>query len=169
MKKFIISVLFFLITISIFSQNDSIPISQKTQFILVRHAEKIDSSKNPELSEKGKIRAQKLNDLFKDEKIDKIYSTAYLRTEQTIAIIANDRKLEVDKYNPNDELFLNTLLKKNSGKTALIVGHSNTIPKLANFLIGEDKYKELDESEYSKIWVITFYGSTIVNCLVLNY
>jgi broad specificity phosphatase PhoE len=169
MKKFITSVLFFLATISIFAQNDTIPISQKIQFILVRHAEKIDTSKNPELSEKGKIRAQKLTDLFMDEKIDKLYSTPYLRTEQTIAIIANNRKLEVEKYNPNDAIFSNTLLKENSGKTVLIVGHSNTIPILANFLIGENKYKQLDESEYGKIWIITFYGSKFVNCLVLNY
>ena len=47
------------------------------------------------------------------------------------------------------------LKKLNKGKAILIVGHSNTSPKLVNLLTGKDKYKELDESVYNTYWIVT--------------
>lgn len=169
MKKTILIILFYLIIVPSFGQNDSISNAEKTQFILVRHAEKLDASKNPELSELGKKRAEKLNELLKDVAIDKLYATNYLRTQNTLRPISQRTDLKIETYDPNDINFSSNLISENEGKTVVISGHSNSTPKLVNQLIGKEVYKPLDENEYGKIWIITFLGNAFVSCIVLNY
>ena len=48
--------------------------NRATVFIVIRHGEKEDNSKNPHLSEEGKKRAKNLAALLKSVKIDEIYS-----------------------------------------------------------------------------------------------
>lgn len=168
MKKLLI--LFFAFSsVTGFAQETSNIPSITTRLILIRHAEKKENSKDPELSEEGNLRAQKLNDLFMDVKIDKLYSTPYNRTKQTLEVIATKNSLEIENYNPNDPTFSSTLLNNNIGKTVLVVGHSNTIPTLANKLIGENKYKQLEENEFGKIWILTFLDKNLSDCVLLNY
>jgi broad specificity phosphatase PhoE len=169
MKKLLILIFLICFSVTNFAQKENDSLYKITKLILVRHAEKNDSSNDPELSEKGKLRAQKLSDLFADMKIDKLYSTPYNRTKQTLAIVATEKGLAIEKYNPSDVSFSTILLENNLGKTALIVGHSNTIPNLVNFLIGENKYKQLEENEFGKIWVLTFIDKNLVDCVLLNY
>lgn len=169
MKKFLTLIFLVCFGTTNFSQksNDSLP--KITKLILFRHAEKNDTSTDPELSEKGKLRAQKLSDLFVDLKIDKLYSTPYNRTKQTLAMVATEKGLKIETYNPSDISFSTTLLENNLGKTALIVGHSNTIPNLVNLLIDEKKYKQLEENEFGKIWILTFSNKNLIDCILLNY
>lgn len=169
MKKTILIILFYLIIVPSFGQNDSINNTEKTQFILVRHAEKLDASKNPELSELGKKRAEKLNELLKDVAVDKLYATNYLRTQNTLRPISQRTNLTIETYDPNDINFSSNLISENEGKTVVISGHSNSTPRLVNQLIGKEVYKPLDENEYGKIWIITFLGNAFVSCIVLNY
>jgi phosphohistidine phosphatase SixA len=42
--------------------------------------------------------------------------------------------------------------------TVLIVGHSNTSPKLVNLLLDKEMYKDLDESVYNQYWVVKIMG-----------
>lgn len=49
---------------------------------------------------------------------------------------------------------LKKLLAENKGKTILVVGHSNTIPKHINQLLDKEKYHEIDESEFGNLYVI---------------
>lgn len=169
MKKLLILIVLFGFSVTSFAQKSNDSTSKTTKFILVRHAEKKDDSKDPELSEKGNLRAEKLNELFADVKIDKLYATPYKRTEKTIAFVANNTSLEIEKYSPNDLSFSTNLLENNLGKTVLIAGHSNTIPNLVNSLIGENKYKQLEENEFGKIWILTFSDKNLVDCILLNY
>jgi len=169
MKKLLILIFAFSCSLTGFAQEKSDLTSKTTKLILIRHAEKKDNSKDPELSEEGHLRAKKLNDLLVDVKIDKLYSTPYKRTKQTLAVIANENSFEIENYNPNDVTFHTTLLNNNIGKTVLVVGHSNTIPTLANKLIGENKYKQLEENEFGKIWILTFLDKNVVDCVLLNY
>ena len=46
----------------------------------------------------------------------------------------------------------------NHSKTILVVGHSNTSPRLVNLLLGKDAYKDLDESVYNQYWVVKING-----------
>ena len=51
MKNNLFTFLFLIFLTPTFAQNDSLISKNLTQFILVRHAEKMDNSKNPEFSE----------------------------------------------------------------------------------------------------------------------
>ncbi|WNM19983.1 phosphoglycerate mutase family protein [Flavobacterium capsici] len=165
MKKNIFLIIFALSTcLNVFSQDEI------TKIIVARHAEKEnDGTKNPSLSEAGKIRAEKLKDLFVDVKIDKLFSTNYKRTIETLQPIAASKKLDIVNYNPNDLSFAKDLISTEKGKTVLVVGHSNTCPKLVNSLIDESKYQNLDENDYGKIWIITFKNDKKIDCILLNY
>jgi 2,3-bisphosphoglycerate-dependent phosphoglycerate mutase len=37
----------------------------------------------------------------------------------------------------------------------LLSGHSNTVPVILNYLIGEEKYKVLDDGDYGNIIVVS--------------
>lgn len=147
------------------TENDEI-----TRIIIVRHAEKNDDgTKNPSLSEMGKSRAERLGKMLSEFKIDKLFSTPYARTTETLLPIATSRKLEINNYNPGDKSFATNLLNTVKGQTIVIAGHSNTCPDLVNTLINDAKYKNLDESDYGKIWIVTFKGETLIDCILLNY
>lgn len=141
-----------------------------TKIILLRHAEKgNDGSADPELTFKGEERAKKLAFVLEDFKIDKIFSTHFIRTEKTVTVLAVKKELEIATYDAKDQDFANFLLEKQKGKTIVVVGHSNTIPALVNKLIGKDMYKDLSESEYGKFWVLTFSNGTFIDCSLFNY
>ncbi|MBI2283072.1 MAG: hypothetical protein HYU71_05140 [Bacteroidetes bacterium] len=44
------------------------------------------------------------------------------------------------------------------GKTIVVVGHSNTTPRLVNLLIGENGYPDLGERVYDLHWIVTVTG-----------
>jgi 2,3-bisphosphoglycerate-dependent phosphoglycerate mutase len=136
--------------------------AQEQTFLLFRHAEKDTSptadKKNPNLTEFGKARADKLLQLLKGYKPQEIFSTIYNRTRQTVMPLAIDSydafRLKIEIYDSSEQAaFVDKLILSNS-KCTVIVGHSNTIPALANLLVRETKYKELADSEYNKLWTI---------------
>lgn len=138
--------------------------AQKTTYIILRHAEKdttIADAKmmvsDPPLNSFGEKRALSLVDKFKAYKIDHIYSTNYKRTKATVTPIANAQNIQIATYDPRKlDIFATQLLSsENKGKIILIVGHSNSSPKLVNLLIGKEQYKDLDESIYDTYWIVT--------------
>ncbi|WP_370089109.1 histidine phosphatase family protein [Ekhidna sp.] len=149
MKKLILTSLLFAFATITFAQD-------QTTFILVRHAEKaVDGSKNPPLSEAGLLRANELASLLAKQKIDALYSTPFIRTEATLTPIARDKGLKVINYDPYAGAdWLPDALEKHAGGTIMISGHSNTIPALANALLGEDIFEQFDESDYSNLIII---------------
>ncbi|MBX7170707.1 MAG: histidine phosphatase family protein [Pyrinomonadaceae bacterium] len=140
----------------------NINFAQDKIFILMRHAEKDVSptadKANPNLTEAGKKRAEKLLEVVKKYRPDEIFSTNFIRTRDTVtpsAINLYDKyRLQIQIYDHTelDELAKNLLASKS--KTFVIVGHNTTTPMLANILAKEDKFNALDESEYDKIFII---------------
>jgi broad specificity phosphatase PhoE len=131
---------------------------KKLTVILLRHAEKDLSegadTANPELSEAGKLRAQKLIEVVGKYQPDAIYSTSYIRTRATARPLAQSRRMMIQLYDPRNLGQMNDLILSGKIKRIVVVGHNNTTPALANLLIGQEKYKALAESEYDKIWII---------------
>jgi 2,3-bisphosphoglycerate-dependent phosphoglycerate mutase len=141
-----------------------------TKIIIVRHAEKADDgTKNPPLSPEGLQRAERLSTMFSDVNISKLYATPYLRTNQTLAPLSQKFNIVIESYDSSDADFAKNLVQKNKGKTIVVAGHSNSSPMLVNRLIQSEKYQKLDESVFSKMWMLTFENEQLIDCIVLNY
>lgn len=173
MKKSIL-VLFFC-TLFSFAQETTVTdsVAEKnviTKIILLRHAEKEkDGSKDPKLSKQGMLRAEKLNFMLSDFSIDKLFATAYIRTQKTLGVISQSRNISISNYEARDKNFAEQLVRNEMGKTIIVAGHSNTIPALVNVLIKEDKYKYLSEEEYGKLWILTFSNEELIDCSLFNF
>lgn len=158
MKRYLLIAAFFVLQLS-FGQNNT------TTYYFIRHAEKVDNSKNPELSEIGLERAQLWNEIFAEINLDAIYSTDFKRTIETVTPIANSKMVTVINYNPKTldiELF-----KKNTlGKKVLVVGHSNTIPNFVNQIINEKIYNEMDDVTFGNLYIVTINGDSISHQLL---
>ena len=159
MKKnviFNIIFLFFLTSIlpgfSLLDEEKSI-----TTIFLVRHAEKAqDGTSDPPLTSEGKARAQELTYILKHVPLDAIYSTPYKRTQQTALPTAEAHSLQINSYQPGEEeIFLKKVLSKHTGVNVLIIGHSNTVPVLANHLSGTTQFSPLDDNTYDNIFILS--------------
>ena len=139
-----------------------------TEIYLIRHAEKDRSdvkNRNPELNELGKKRALKWVQVFKNIELDKIYSTNYNRTIQTVTPISKENNIDVSIYSPskiNYEIFIS----ENIGSKVLVVGHSNTIPFFVNSLINKEFYQQIDDLNNSNLYVVTICSNNISHKLL---
>ena len=133
-------------------------LAQETVVYVVRHAEKATtdpSDRNPQLSNEGKERAQELNKVLKNEKFAGIFSTNYHRTRQTAAPTAERLGLEVAVYPPADFNSLATRIKSDfSGKSVLVVGHSNTVLEIVEALGAKRPLPELSEEDYDYLFKV---------------
>jgi broad specificity phosphatase PhoE len=157
MKKRYLSALLFLIGILFIScsPKQAAKQAETTTFILVRHAEKADDGTNdPPLNKVGEKRAKALANHLKETKITAIYSTDYKRTIQTVQQIADARGLTIKMYDPSEASTLKNMLAEERGGTVLISGHSNTTPVLVNQLIGAERYKQFDDSNYDNLFIV---------------
>lgn len=74
------------------------------KLILVRHAVTDDNELarllgyiDSQVSEQGKSQIEKLTDYLKDEKIDKIYTTTSSRTKETVKLLAQINKIDIQE------------------------------------------------------------------------
>lgn len=144
---------------------------QVTTFILVRHAEKsLESTDDPSLSTQGQERAQRLMRLLEEVEIDVLYASQYQRTLQTLQPYADSRKKSILRYKAAEsEGLVLDCLKKHSGKTILIAGHSNTLSLMLNALLGKQAYQPLADSEYEDVFVVSVWKKGAAQVLRLKY
>lgn len=135
---------------------------------LVRHAEKLDAGRDPELSESGKKRALTLANMLKDTKIQHIHSSDYIRTRETAAPSAAQLALNVSIYDPRKlEDFAREV--KAQGGTHLIVGHSNTTPEMVS-LLGGDAISPIDDAkEFDRLYIVTIAVDGSVSSILMRY
>lgn len=124
----------------------------QTTVYIVRHAEKVDQSRDAALSDAGRERAATLAWVLRDVKFDAAYSTDYQRTRNTIAPLVEAQKLDLDVSTPPTKL-ADAIRARNVGQTVLICGHSNTVPMLLRDLGVDFTTKLLDS--YDNLFVVT--------------
>lgn len=139
--------------------------SATTTYYFIRHGEKVDNSKNPDLSESGHERAAVWRELFSEIKLDAIYSTDYKRTLQTVTPTAISHQLIIAKYDPKT-IDIESFKKDNLGKKVLIVGHSNTIPNFVNQMINQNMYGDIDDSTFGNLYILTIIDDSISHQLL---
>lgn len=150
------------------SFNSSAQEKETTMYYFIRHAEKEitnKADKNPQLTQIGLNRATYWSQVFQNIFFDEVYSTNYNRTIQTALPTAKTNKLEISNYNPRD-LFNDDFIKDTKGKTVLVVGHSNTTPQFVNKILGYAKYHEMDETNFSNLYIITITDNIVTDTLL---
>lgn len=135
---------------------------------LVRHAEKVDASRDPDLSAAGLERAQALRALLRDAGIEHVHSSDFLRTRKTAAPIAEELGLAVELYDPRDLPALVQRLRETGGRH-LVVGHSNTTPGAVELLGGEAGPEIDEESEYDRLYVVTAGPDGTASTVLLRF
>lgn len=122
-------------------------------FYLVRHAEKaLDGSADPGLTEQGQARAERLARWLEGRGLEAVWSSDYRRTRQTVQPTAERLGLPIRTYDPGaQEAFAATLLA--ARHTALVAGHSNTLPELARKLCG-CAVPDIPDTDYERLFVI---------------
>ncbi|MBT8316224.1 MAG: histidine phosphatase family protein [Lutibacter sp.] len=156
MKKYILLLFILIVSFTVKAQNDEV-----TTYYLIRHAEKVrtdNSNKNPNLNERGQIRAENWSSVFEHVNFDLIYSTNYNRTVQTAKPTAQKKDLELQFYDPRN-MYDDDFKSKTTGKTVLVVGHSNTTPQFVNKILGKKKYNDIEDSNNSNLYIVTIVNS----------
>ncbi len=143
--------------------------AQTKTIVLVRHAEKVDAPGNndPELTASGKERAVRL--IKKVGRVKEVFSTDLKRTRDTAAPLAAKRKLQIQTYDPRKPQELVDRVMKSRHKRVLIVGHSNTIPPLANLIGKMELFRNLDDPEHRAIWIMRIKKGQLQKIEILNY
>ena len=119
---------------------------------LVRHAEKLAEGKDPALTACGQARADALASSLSGVKLAAVYSTPYKRTRQTAAAMAKQQQLDITSYDPRQpEVLVKQLTTLN--QSALVVGHSNTVPELVAQLSGI-AIAALTEQDYDLLYQV---------------
>ena len=129
--------------------------AQSTIFV-VRHAEKADATKDPDLSEAGRGRAEALAKALRDANITAIYATEFKRTQQTAAPLAKALGITVTVLPAHDSAALIAKLRALKGN-ALVVGNGDTIPNLIKAL-GVSEPINIAENDYDNLFVVVLEG-----------
>ena len=132
-----------------------------TKYYVVRHTERIDNSRNSALSPAGLLRAQALKDTLAATKIDLIYASTYIRTQQTARPTATAKNLQMIIYQPDTTAGLVAHLKTLKGKSVLVVGHSDTVPDIVSGL-SHESVAPIADNDFDNLYIISvhnFFGA----------
>lgn len=133
---------------------------------LTRHAEKAATGTDPALTAEGKVRAQNIAATLKKSGIKHIYSTNFLRTQQTAAPISTLLGLPVVTYDPAQLAAFAQQLKA-LPDNSLVVGHSDTTPELIRQL-GGDSVPDIAETEFDRLYQVSIGQDGDVTTTLLN-
>jgi broad specificity phosphatase PhoE len=136
--------------------------AQQTIFV-VRHAERADTAAagaaamvtpatDPPLSAAGHERAARLASMLRSADITHIFTTEFRRTQETAGPLAEQLKLTPVVSASKDPAPLVEQVRQLKG-SALIVGHSNTIPDLLKRLGIRDAVT-IPDAEYDNLFIV---------------
>lgn len=142
--------------------------SEVIKVILIRHAERVNSgTQDPHLNAKGLARAKSLVRIMGGAEIKAIYTSHFTRAKETARPLANH--LGIAPVEIDEAADLKTdILENHSGKTVLVVGHSNTVPELIG-LLGSTNVPVIEETEFDKLFVLTTFGPEASSSIQLRY
>ena len=132
-------------------------LAQSTTVILVRHAEKVDDSTDPALSEAGRLRALALADALADAGVTAILTTQYERTRMTAAPLGERIGIEpvvVTASGRTHAADVAARVREHADGIVVVVGHSNTVGAIIHALGGPD-VGNIADGEYDNLFVLT--------------
>jgi broad specificity phosphatase PhoE len=144
------------------------PAASVKTIIVVRHAEaEHQPGGDPSLTADGRTRALELARVLADTQLNGVYITHYQRNRQTAAQLprkAGEKPTVIDEVPAT----VAALRAEPWGATALVIGHSNTVPDLIRGLTGNP----LPQSEliiFDRIWIVTLARDGTTSLLRMRY
>jgi broad specificity phosphatase PhoE len=128
--------------------------------ILVRHAEKVDASSDPLLSEAGQRRAMDLAVALSDADLTHVFTSPLQRTVLTARPAAEAHAInpETISFEGGTEAHILRIADRiralPDDAVVLVVGHSNTVPLIARAL-GQTGPSDMADCEYDRLTVIS--------------
>ncbi|MEO8635746.1 MAG: histidine phosphatase family protein [Gemmatimonadales bacterium] len=138
--------------------------AQASTVILVRHAEKASSTRDAELSEAGRARAQALSAVLANYPLSAVIVSEYRRTQETAGPAATSNHLVPTVVPVSGDPTISAtsvalvLRQLPAGSAALVVGHSNTLAPIIAAL-GGPRLPDLCDTEYATIYVLELSGA----------
>lgn len=143
--------------------------------VVVRHAEKADDSRDPPLAAAGEARARALAATLEGTKLDLAISTQLQRTRQTAAPAAeaagigvSERAIDASNAATYGSDLARELRALPPGSTALVVGHSNTVPGIVEALSGRPA-APMPETEYDRYTVVLLDADGAARVITSRY
>src|SRR6202167_1877546 len=134
--------------------------ANSTVVIVIRDAAKeAVSTPDPALSEAGQARAALLVRMFGETqgagRLDAIYTSSALRNRMTAAPLAARLGI-VPIVAPTDDpkRLAHSIVRENSGKRVMVIGHANTVPDIVAALSGRSDIAPIDEHEFGTMYIV---------------
>jgi broad specificity phosphatase PhoE len=149
--------------------------ANSTVVIVIRHAEKESvSAPDPPLSAAGEARAKLLAQMFGETKaagrLDAIYISSALRNRMTAAPLAARLGIvPIVVPTDNPQGLAHRIVRENSGKRVMIIGHTNTVPDMVAALSGRSDIAPIDEKEFGTMYIVTVPRIGHANVVRLSY
>lgn len=140
--------------------------NSETLVYLVRHAEKLDDSRDPPLTEAGRERAELLSEVLRDARVTHIHTSDFQRTRDTVEPISARLGIQPRLYDALELQVLANELRTTSGRH-LVSGHSNTTPELIRLLGGESD--DIPDHEYDRLYVVTLNPDGTTSTILIRY
>jgi len=122
--------------------------------IFTRHAEKsLTPPTDPSLTEAGQRRAELLAAMLADSGVEAIYVTELRRTQQTAAPLAERVHIKPTIVPAKDVNQLVNDIRSRKKGVVVVVGHSNTLPKIIAALGGPSL--EIPDDRYDNLFILT--------------
>ena len=122
--------------------------------VLVRHADRLDSSPDSPLSRAGEARALRLASLLLDVGITAIYTSEFQRTIKTAEPLALALKVAPMRWPAADrEGLFRRLRSARADDVVLMVGHGESVPALMK-AYGYQEIVVIDPEDYSDLFVL---------------
>ena len=145
------------------------PASAQKTVIVVRHAERVDSSTDSALSPAGLQRAQALARTLGRAGVTAIFVTQFQRTQQTAAPLAAQLKLAPIVMTANTTApLIERIRGEHANDVVLIVGHSNTVPEILTQFGGTDPVT-IQDDEFDSLFILVPRGQASPSVVRLRY
>lgn len=126
---------------------------------VMRHPPKAAAAQDPGLPPQGEACAQQLARFLGRQGIGAVYASATRRAQETAAPLAAARSLTTQTYAPAETAGVAARARAESA-SALIVGHSYTVPEIVERL-GGTRPGPIEDSRYGDVWRVSRNGVTI--------
>lgn len=123
-----------------------------TNIYLVRHAEKLNKTDTSSLTTSGQQRAIALSEILIHKNIDAIYTSKYVRTQQTAQPLALALHKQILIYSLDSIPQFSEQLKKLKRENVLVVGHSTNIPVIIKAITNDSIL--LPENDFDNLYQI---------------